>query len=179
MTPGLWSMKSLRTAFTFDRRFVLKWSLLVVVLGIAVAIDLWTKHLAEQRLVMGELREVLPFLYLQRTANDGVAFGLLGGSTTLIVIANIVAMLIVAFYVAVERRPLLGGIAGGMVMGGSLGNLVQRLTGDGHVTDFLKFPHWPNFNMADVFIDVGIAAIVLGLLVEAVRAWKAGRRTPA
>ena len=117
MTPGLWSMKSLRTAFTFDRRFVLKWSLLVVVLGIAVAIDLWTKHLAEQRLVMGELREVLPFLYLQRTANDGVAFGLLGGSTTLIVIANIVAMLIVAFYVAVERRPLLGGIAGGMVMG--------------------------------------------------------------
>jgi len=65
------------------------------------------------------------------------------------------------------------------VVGGSVGNLVQRLSGDGHVTDFLKFPHWPNFNMADVFIDAGIAAIVIGLVWEAVRLYRAGRRGPA
>lgn len=162
-----------------DRRFAVKWSLLGVVAGIAIAIDLWTKHLAEERLVLGELDKILPFFYLQRTANDGVAFGLLGGNRTLIVVANVVAIIVVLAYVAMERRLLLGGIAGGMVIGGSIGNMVQRFGGDGLVTDFMKFPHWPNFNMADVFIDVGIAIIVLGLLVEAVRAWRAGRRDTA
>lgn len=179
MTAGFGPMKFLPTAFTVNRRLVLKWALFAVVLGITLFVDLWTKHLAEQRLVLGELQKVLPFLYLQRTTNDGAAFGLLGGNTTLIIVANFVAILIVAVYAAVERRPVLAGIAGGMVIGGSLGNIVQRLTGDGRVTDFLKFPHWPNFNMADVFIDVGIAVIVLGLAVEGVRVWRAGRRTSA
>lgn len=169
-------MKSVLRGLELDRRFVLKWSLVVIVAGIAIGLDLWTKHLAEQRLELGVVDKILPFFYLQRTANDGVAFGLLGGSTTLIIIANVVALLVVGLYVALERRPVLGGIAGGMVIGGSLGNMVQRFSGDGHVTDFLKFPHWPNFNLADVFIDVGIAVIVLALVVEAVRAWRAGRR---
>jgi signal peptidase II len=148
-------------------------------LGVALAIDLVTKHLAETRLPEGELREVLPFLYLQRTANDGVAFGMLGGNTALIVVANVVALLVVAAYVFFERRPVLGGLAGGAVVGGSLGNMVQRLVGDGHVTDFLKFPHWPNFNAADVFIDAGLAAVVIGFIVEAVRVWRAKKHKPA
>lgn len=161
------------------RRTIVKWSLFVVVAAAALCLDLWTKHLAEQNLVLGETNKILPFFYLERTANDGVAFGLLGGKSALIVIANFVALLVVATYVFVERRPILAGIAGGMVVGGSVGNLVQRLAGDGHVTDFLMFPHWPNFNLADVFIDGGIAVIVLGLIVEAVRLWRAGRQTPA
>lgn len=172
-------MTSVRSALASRRRTILKWSLLVVVAAIALTVDLVTKHIAEQQLVLGETNKILPFLYLQRTSNDGVAFGLLGGKTALIIVANIVALLVVAVYVFVERRPLLAGIAGGLVVGGSLGNLVQRITGDGHVTDFLKFPHWPNFNAADVFVDVGIAVIVLGLVVEAIRVWRAARRTPA
>jgi signal peptidase II len=155
-----------------------KWSLLVIVIGIALAIDLVTKHLAQQRLVLGETHKILPFFYIERTANNGVAFGLMGGSTTLIIIANVVALLVVGLYVAFERRVLLAGIAGGMVVGGSLGNMIQRLSGEGHVTDFLKFPHWPNFNMADVFIDAGIAVIFIGLVLEAFRAWRTGRQAP-
>jgi signal peptidase II len=148
-------------------------------MGVALAVDLVTKHLAEARLPEGELREVLPFLYLQRTANDGVAFGLLGGSTTLIIVANVIALLVVTAYVFFERRPILAGIAGGAIVGGSLGNMIQRLVGDGHVTDFLKFPHWPNFNAADVFIDAGLAAVVIGFIVEAARLWRARKRKPA
>jgi signal peptidase II len=160
---------------------VFKWALLVVCVAIALTIDLLTKRWADQSLVMGESHKVLPFLYLQRTANNGVAFGLLGGSTSVIVVANIVAMLVVGLYVAMERRAVLAGIAGGVVLGGSLGNFVQRITADGHVTDFLKFPHWPNFNMADVFIDAGIAAIFLGLVGQAVLAWRLqrGRSSPS
>lgn len=168
-------MRSRTDELSSRRRAVFKWSLLAGTAAVALVVDLVTKHVAEQRLPLGEVDKVLPFLWLQRTANDGVAFGLLDGRTTLIVVANVVALIIVGLYVFFERRPLLGGVAGGAVIGGSLGNMVQRLSGDGVVTDFLKFPHWPNFNMADVFIDAGIAAIFLGLVVEAVKSWRAGR----
>lgn len=159
------------------RRLIVKWTAFVLGAAFAVAVDLWTKHLAEQHLAMGQVHEVLPFFYLERTANSGVAFGLLGGKTVFIVASNVVAILIVLAYVVFERRPLLAGIAGGLIIGGSLGNLVHRLSGDQLVTDFLKFPGWPNFNMADVFLVVGICAIVIGLMLEAVHLWKAGKPT--
>jgi signal peptidase II len=158
---------------------LLKWSLFLGVLAIALAIDLITKHIADGRLVAGESRDILPFLSLELTHNNGVAFGMLGGSTALIVVANVIALLVVAVYVLLERRAVLAGIAGGMVVGGSLGNMIQRIAGDGHVTDFLKFPHWPNFNAADVFIDVGLAVVVIGLLVELGKAWHTKRREAA
>jgi len=161
------------------RRILLKWLLFVFGVGFALSLDLVTKQIAERELVLGEMHKVLPFLYLQRTANSGVAFGLLGGKGPVIIAANVLAMLVVLGYVYIERRPLLGGISGGLIVGGSLGNLVQRIAGDGHVTDFLKFPHWPNYNLADVFIFVGIGLIFLGLALESVRIWRAGRQTPA
>ena len=162
------------------RRTILKWVLLAVVIAVALAVDLITKRVAEQNLAMGETVEVLPFFSLQRTANTGVAFGLLRGGGALVVIANVVALLVVCFYVYLERRPVLAGIAGGLIIGGSLGNLVQRLSGEGMVTDFMKFPYWPNFNMADVFLVLGIVVVFLGLVVETIRVYKAGRsETPA
>lgn len=172
-------MKFGSPALATGRRTILKWTLLAVIAAIALAIDLVTKNWAEQHLVLGESHKILPFLYLERTANTGVAFGLLSGKSVLIIVANVIALAVVVLYVTMERRYLLAAIAGGLIIGGSLGNLFQRLTADGRVTDFLKFPHWPNFNMADVFVDVGIAVIVIGLIVETVRVWKAGRQTPA
>jgi signal peptidase II len=50
-----------------------------------------------------------------------------------------------------------------MLIGGSMGNLLERLT-QGHVTDFLRIPHWPTFNLADVFIVVGVALVAISLL---------------
>jgi signal peptidase II len=150
-----------------------------VIAGICVALGLWTTYLAEQRLVIGEVHKILPFLSLQRSANSGVAFGLLGGRLPVILAANAVAIIVVLVYVHMDRRAVLAGIAGGLVVGGSLGNVIQRLTGDGHVTDFIKFPYWPNFNLPDVFIVLGIVVVFLGLLVEAVLVLRAGRKTPA
>lgn len=161
------------------QRTILKWSLLVVVTAICTALALWTTYLVEQRLVLGEVRQVLPFLSLQRSANSGVAFGLLGGRMAVILPANAVAILVVLVYVHMERRPVLAGVAGGLIIGGSLGNIIQRVTGDGDVTDFLKFPYWPNFNLPDVFIVAGIAMVFLGLIVEAIRVLRAERRAPA
>ena len=172
-------MKLGRSTASARRRTILKWSVFVASIAAALVIDLLTKRAAEQQLVLGETHRILPFLYLERTTNTGVAFGLLGGKGALIIAANGVALLVVLLYVIMDRRALLAGISGGLIVGGSLGNLIQRVTSDGHVTDFLKFPYWPNFNMADVFIFAGIAAIFLGLILEAIRVWKAGRRNPA
>lgn len=162
------------------RRTILKWALFVAVLAAALVIDLLTKRAAEQNLIMGETIDVLPFFSLQRTTNTGVAFGLLRGGGPLVIAANVVAVLVVCFYVLLERRTVLAGVAGGLIIGGSLGNLVQRLSGEGKVTDFMKFPYWPNFNMADVFLVLGIVLVFLGLLAETIRVYKAGRpETPA
>jgi lipoprotein signal peptidase len=159
------------------RRLLIKWSAFAVVAGICVGLCLWTTYLAEQRLVLGEVDKILPFLWLQRTVNSGVAFGLLGGKLAVILAANAVAIVVVLGYVYMDKRVLLPAIAGGMVVGGSLGNIVQRFAGDGHVTDYLKFPYWPNFNVPDVFIVLGIAVVFLGLLVEAVHVFRAGDKT--
>jgi signal peptidase II len=161
------------------RRIILKWSIFAAVTAVCVGLGLWTTYLVEQRLVIGEVREILPFLSLQRSANSGVAFGLLGGNLAVILPANAIAVLVVLGYVYMERRPILAGIGGGLIVGGSLGNIIQRLSGDGHVTDYLKFPYWPNYNLPDVFIVVGIAVIFLGLIVEGIRVLRAGHKAPA
>jgi len=181
VAPGRTALDRVAAASAAKRRqrLVLKWSLLGVVAGICVALGLWTTYLADQRLIIGEVHKILPFLSLQRSANSGVAFGLLGGRLPIILAANAVAILVVLVYVFMDRRVVLAGMAGGMIVGGSLGNIIQRLTGDGHVTDFLKFPYWPNFNLPDVFIVLGIVMVFLGLLVEAVLVFRAGRKTPA
>jgi signal peptidase II len=161
-----------------ERRRWLKWVILFVTIVIAITLDLVTKYYVERHLAIGEVNHVLPFLDLQRTSNQGVAFGLLGGRLALILPANLVALAVVFVYVLIERRPWLAGIAGGIIMGGSLGNLVQRLA-YGRVTDFLKFPHWPNYNMADFFILVGISAVFIGVLVEGLRPNGAFRSGPS
>jgi signal peptidase II len=74
---------------------------------------------------------------------------------------------------------VLAGLGGGAIVGGSLGNMIQRIAGDGHVTDFLKFPHWPNFNAADIFIDVGLAAVLIGLVVDLAKTWRAKKSASA
>ncbi len=86
------------------RRVIIKWSVLAVVTGICVGLCLWTTYLAEQHLVIGEVNKILPFLWLERTANSGVAFGLLGGRLAVILAANAVAILVVLVYVYMDKR---------------------------------------------------------------------------
>lgn len=160
---------SSRPRLTNRAQFLLKWLILVSCLAIAVTVDLVTKHWAEHNLQLGETRKILPFFYLQRSANNGVAFGLFGGHTYAIVAVNIIAFLLILAFVVWWRSWILAGISGGLIIGGFLGNLVQRVSGQRAVTDFLKFPHWPNFNFADLFLVLGICLIVLGLGLEVFR----------
>ena len=131
-----------------------------------MAADQIVKRIVEDRLPLGEVHPLLPFFSLQRTQNTGVSFGMLQGQTWLIALATVLALVVVGVFVWMEKRPVLGGIAAGLLLAGMLGNNVVDRLRQGYVTDFIKLPYWPNFNLADIFIVVGVGLIILSLVLS-------------
>jgi signal peptidase II len=125
-----------------------------------VAIDQLSKHAVENSIVPGEERPVLPGIELVNTRNHGVAFGFLPGDhvAVTIVIGLALAALLV-YFVRHYSRPLIW-LPTGMLIGGALGNIFDRLH-EGSVTDFIKLPlGWPPFNLADASITLGVVLLI-------------------
>ena len=130
-----------------------------LVAGVVVALDQLVKAVVRAQLAPGERIAVLPGVQLVHVRNEGVAFGLLaGGGALLIVVAVAALAALLAFFATHVRRPL-AWLPTGLLVGGAAGNLVDRL-GDGAVTDFVKLPHWPAFNVADIAITAGVLVLV-------------------
>lgn len=143
------------------------WLLALVVLAAVIAIDQLTKHLVDQSIVPGEERKLLPGIQLVHTSNHGVAFGLLPGSQLGVTVLIGVALLALLVYFALHSAQRLIWLPTGMLLGGALGNVIDRLR-EGAVTDFIKLPlGWPPFNLADASITLGI--LMLFLIVESSR----------
>jgi signal peptidase II len=139
-----------------------------------VALDQWSKWLIEQRLELYEGVTVIPgFFDIIHVFNTGIAFGLFPSrgelfGTVVLGILGLVALSIVGLYfsrVAAHQTLLLFALA--LIMGGAIGNLIDRLL-LGAVTDFfdvyLGTRHWPTFNVADSAISVGIGLLALETL---------------
>jgi signal peptidase II len=126
-----------------------------------VAIDQVSKALVVAHIAPGERVEVLPFLDLVRVMNEGVAFGFLGDGSRGVVLAVTAAalVLVLAWFARDPRRPG-AWLAIGLLAGGALGNLADRLFRDA-VIDYIDLPAWPSFNLADVAITLGAGALVL------------------
>lgn len=140
-------------------------------LSLAVlALDQWTKWMIEAHLPHHAAHPVIPgFFNLTHVRNTGVAFGMFassGGQASWVLSAlGLLALALVAVYFAAtprDHRLLLASLA--LVMGGAVGNLVDRMVA-GAVTDFLDVyvgtHHWPSFNVADSAITVGIALMAI------------------
>lgn len=138
------------------------WALAILAALVVVGLDQLTKALVRGDLAVGQRRDLVAFVDLARVNNDGVAFGALGGGGVLValVIAAAVAALLV-FFVRHADRPL-AWLPTGMLVGGAAGNVVDRVR-DGAVTDFLKLPHWPAFNLADTAITLGVVLLLVVL----------------
>ena len=147
----------------------IKWGLTAAIATMAFSIDWATKRLVTASPDSFRAREVFPGIWLERTHNSGVAFGLFSGRSTLIMVAAGVAIVAIFIYLALETRPVLAGVAGGFLIGGSLGNLWDRVA-RGEVTDFLRLPHYPNFNLADVFVVIGVVLVAVSLFWPAKKA---------
>lgn len=132
----------------------------VLTTALVVGADQATKALVRANVRMGSEDGLLPGLQLVNTRNKGVAFNLLEGKDGLVAAITIVVLagLVVFFAVQRHRRPLVW-LPVGLLLGGALGNVVDRVTRDDGVTDFLKLPAWPAFNVADVAITFGVLTL--------------------
>jgi signal peptidase II len=139
------------------------WVRAALVLAAVLAVDQLTKALARGGLRRGEEDPVLPGLKLVHVRNEGVAFGLDpgGGRTLLIALIALALLGLVLYFARHQAKPLIW-LPVGLLVGGALGNIVDRIR-DGGVTDFLKIPLWPAFNIADVAITFGVIALVFVL----------------
>ncbi len=139
----------------------------LVVLACVIVVDQLSKHAVEHSIVPGEERKVLPGLQLVDTHNEGVAFGFFPGNHLLITLLVAAALLALLVYFALHlTRPLIW-LPTGMIAGGALGNLLDRLR-HGSVTDFIKLPlGWPPFNLADTSITLGV--LILFVLLDRTR----------
>jgi signal peptidase II len=141
------------------------WFALGAIAIAAVVADQLTKHVVASELYLDEDVKVVGPFSIHHVQNSGIAFGLFAQATGIVILLTLVAVgwMVVYFYRSGARHPLLP-IAVGLLIGGSISNLADRVR-LGHVTDFL-ISYSPAFNLADSFIVAGVA-ILLGALVAA------------
>jgi signal peptidase II len=131
------------------------------VLVCVVAADQISKHAIEHSIVPGEEHRFLPGVQLVDTHNNGVAFGFLPGNHIAVTILIALALLALFAYFARHTTRRLMWLPTGMIAGGALGNILDRVR-HGSVTDFIKLPlGWPPFNLADASITLGILGLVI------------------
>jgi signal peptidase II len=142
-----------------------QWIGLAAVAGAAFAADQATKMIVSSALALGEEVEVFGPLSIHHVQNSGIAFGLFPTATEVVIILTGIAVtwMLVFFARSGSRHPILP-VALGLLLGGSLSNLVDRVR-LGHVTDFLDLSYWPAFNLADMFIVAGVAVLIGALLL--------------
>lgn len=140
------------------------WLLAGAVAAVAVGADQLSKAAVRGSIVPGDEHKLLPGIELVNTRNRGVAFGFLPGSDVLVSVLIGIALVALVAYFATHATRALVWLPTGLLVGGALGNVVDRVRA-GSVTDFVKLPlGWPPFNVADACITVGI--LLLFVVVE-------------
>jgi signal peptidase II len=145
-----------------------QWVILLLVAGAAAIADQLTKQVVGRTLALGDSVDIVGPFTIHHVQNSGIAFGLFGSRTSIVIFVTAIAVgaMLVFFARSGRRHPVLP-VALGLVLGGSIANLVDRVR-LGYVTDFLDLVAWPAFNLADTFIVVGVT-ILFGALVLADR----------
>jgi signal peptidase II len=140
-------------------------TLCLLVIALVIASDQLSKLWIRTNLAIGESLPLIGRLSLIHIRNTGSAFGLLANQTFLIIVISIAALLFILLFLRyLSPATTLSIVAIGLLMGGALGNLIDRLR-FGSVTDFIYFRlwgnfHWPAFNIADASIVVGVCLLI-------------------
>ncbi|MET0602245.1 MAG: signal peptidase II [Baekduia sp.] len=135
------------------------WARVGLVLALVVALDQVTKALVRNGMEVGEEDSILPAVTLVHVRNTGVAFGAFSGGGIIVVVLVALALSALIFYFVTHIDKPLIWLPTGMLLGGSIGNIIDRVR-DGAVTDFVKLPAWPAFNVADISITFGVLVLL-------------------
>ncbi|HEV7885776.1 MAG TPA: signal peptidase II [Solirubrobacteraceae bacterium] len=136
------------------------WLRAALVAVCVVVADQVVKALVTASLERGEERDLVAGMKLVNTRNTGVAFGQLQGAGVAVAILIAVAVVALVVYVARNAPRRWIWLPAGLLLGGALGNVIDRVR-EGAVVDFLKLPHWPAFNVADAAITIGVIALLV------------------
>jgi signal peptidase II len=129
------------------------------VTAVVIALDQATKAIVRSSVAPGDKDAVLPGVEIVHVQNEGVAFNQLGGGGTIVSIVVGVALVALLAYFATHLHKPLVWLPTGMLLGGALGNIIDRIR-EGAVTDFVKLPAWPAFNLADTSITFGVLVLL-------------------
>ena len=141
-----------------------QWLGLATIALAAVAADQLTKHIVTGHLALDDGIHIVGPFWIHHVQNSGIAFGLFASATSIVIVLTTIAVgwMLVFFARSGARHPVLP-VALGLVIGGSVSNLLDRVR-LGYVTDFIDLRYWPAFNLADSFIVIGVAVLVGTLL---------------
>lgn len=145
------------------------WSFLLIA-AFVVAADQLTKSWIRANLLPGESLPGIGILTIVHAQNTGSAFGLFTNQAFLLTLIAVVGLVVILlFYRYLPQSSILSTIALGLVFGGALGNLTDRIR-LGHVTDFIYVRlwgdfYWPAFNIADSSISIGVVVLAVFLLI--------------
>ena len=130
-----------------------------LVVAAVLIVDQVTKHTIASGIDAGQSKRFLPGISLVHVRNTGVAFGFFSGGGTVVLVFTLVALTaLLVYFLLRPNRPWLW-VPTGLLIGGAFGNLIDRLA-NGAVTDFIKLPLWPAFNVADMSITFGVLALL-------------------
>lgn len=146
----------------------------VYLLGVSGAIilfDQWTKALVRANLAFQEMWSpwpwLMPYVRIVHWKNTGAAFGMLQGFGGIFTILAIVVSVVILYYFPrVSRGDWYIRLAMALQLGGAVGNLIDRLTQGGVVTDFISVGRFAVFNVADASISIGVAVLILGMWLK-------------
>ena len=139
------------------------WGRVALVAGGVVALDQATKAIVRATIAPGERRAVVPGIDLVHTQNSGVAFGALSGGGAVVTVVIAIALVALLSYFGTHLRRPLFWLPTGMLLGGAIGNVIDRVRA-GSVTDFVQIPlGFPAFNVADASITVGVVVLLIVL----------------
>ncbi len=148
-----------------------KWLLLSLLIIIA---DIGSKYAFSETFYLGETLPVMPFFNITLVHNYGMAFGLLseqGGWQRwfLAAIALLVGIVIIIWIIRLKSNETLLAISLSCILGGALGNLIDRIY-LGYVVDFIDVFintwHWPSFNIADIAISIGTGLLLIDAYLQ-------------
>ena len=135
------------------------------VLTIAVIIfDQITKYVVRETIPLYDTLIEVGIFSIVHGQNTGSAFGLFAGFTNFLIIASLIGLgLILYFFVKQASANLFVRVSVGLIVGGAVGNLIDRIKG-GFVVDFISVGWWPAFNVADSAISIGMTVMVLFMI---------------
>jgi len=135
------------------------WARAGLVMVAVLLVDQVTKRLVQSNITEGDRNNVFLGVDIVHVRNHGVAFGAFaGGGTRVAVISGVALVALVVWFVRHTGTPL-AWLPTGLLLGGAVGNIFDRIR-DGAVTDFVKFPAWPAFNVADIAITFGVLSLL-------------------